>query len=169
MNVVVQSLSCVRPFATPWTAVCLVSLSFTISWSLLTFMSIESVTLPSYLILCHPLLLSLESSPASRSFPASQVFTSAIQSTGAPVSASVLPMNIQGWFLLGWIGLISLQSKALKSLLQHHSSKSIKSLALSFPYSPALTSVHDYWRNHTLDCSTFVGKVMSLLFNTLSI
>ena len=76
-------------------------------------MSIESVTLPSYLILCHPLLLSLESSPASRSFPASQVFASAIQSTGAPVSASVLPMNIQGWFLLGWIGWISLQSKGL--------------------------------------------------------
>ena len=65
-----------------------------------------------------------QSFPASGSFPVSQFFTSGSQSTGASVSASVLPVNIQGWFPLGSTGLISLLSKGLsKSLLQHHSSK----------------------------------------------
>ena len=93
---VVQLLSQAQLFVTPWAAAGQASLSFTISWSLLKFMSIESVMLSNYLIVCHPLLLSLESCPASGSFPMSQVFASAIQSTGAPVLASVLPMNIQG-------------------------------------------------------------------------
>ena len=53
----VQSLSCVWLFVTPWTATCQTSLSFTISWSLLRFMSFESVMLSNHLILCHPLLL----------------------------------------------------------------------------------------------------------------
>ena len=55
--IVVQLLSCVRLFGTPWTAACQAPLSFTISWSLLKFMCIESVMLSSYLILCHPILL----------------------------------------------------------------------------------------------------------------
>ena len=69
----------------------------------------------------------LQSCPASGSFPVSQFFTSGDQSIGVSASASVLPMNIQDWFPLGWIGWISLQSKGLKrllkSLLQHHSSR----------------------------------------------
>ena len=101
----------------PWIAARQAFLSFTISWSLLKFLSIESVMLSNCLILCHPFRLCLESFPASGSFPVSRLFTSAIQSTGAPVSASVLP--IQGWFLLGLTGLISLQSKGLSRVFSN--------------------------------------------------
>ena len=86
-------------------------LSSTISQSLLKFISIESVMLSSHLTLCCMLLLCLQSSPASGSFPMSQLFTAGSQCIRA--SASVLPMNIQGWFPLGLTGLISLQSKEL--------------------------------------------------------
>ena len=65
----------------------------------------------------------LQSFPASGSFPISQFFASGGQSTGVSASASVLPMNIQDWFPLGWTGWTTLQSKGLSSLLQHHSSK----------------------------------------------
>ena len=90
----------------------------------------------------------------------SQYFVSDDQSIGASTSASVLPMNIQDWFLLGLTGLISLLSK---SLLQHHSSK-----AFSFFYCPALRAIHDYWKSQALTRWTFVDKVISLLFNILS-
>ena len=80
---------------------------------------------------CHPTISSSvthfsscpQSFPASGLFQISQLFASSGQSIGASSSASVLPMNIQGWFPLGWTGLISLPSKGLSSLLQHHSSK----------------------------------------------
>ena len=91
---VVQLLSCVQLFATPWTVAHQTPLSFTISWNLLKFMSIELVMLSSHLILCRPLSFCLQSLPASESFPMSQLFASGGQSIGA--SASVLPMNIQG-------------------------------------------------------------------------
>ena len=79
---------------------------------------------------CHPTISSsvipfssrLRSFPASGSFPMSQFFTLGGQSTGVSASASVLPMNIQDWFPLGWTGWISLQSNTLKSLLQQHNS-----------------------------------------------
>ena len=106
--VVVQSLSRVRLFVTPWTAARQASLSFTISQSFLKFMSIESVMPPNHLIHCRP-----PSPPAfnlSRHqglFPMSQLFPSGGHSIGASASASVLPMNIQGWFPLGLTGLIS--------------------------------------------------------------
>ena len=67
----------------------------------------------------------LQSFPASGSFPMSQFFASDGQSIGVSASASVLPMNIQDWFPLGWTGWVSLLSKGLKSLLQHHSSKAL--------------------------------------------
>ena len=80
---------------------------------------------------CHPIISSsvipvsscLQSFPASESFPMSQFFTSCGQSIGASASVSVLPMNIQDLFPLGWTGWISLQSKRLSRVLQHHSSK----------------------------------------------
>ena len=81
------------------------SLSITISQSLLRFMSIVSVMLSNYLILCHSLHLLPQSFPASGSFPRSQLFKSGGQSIGAPASASVLAVNIQGWFPLGLTGL----------------------------------------------------------------
>ena len=97
-------------------------LYFTISWSLLRIKFIESVMLSNHLILCHPLLL------LPSIFPSFGVFSSELVLCMRPkywasVSASVLPINIQGWFPLGWTGLISLQSKGLKSCLQYHSSK----------------------------------------------
>ena len=98
---------------TTWTAAHQAFLSLTNSWSLLKLMSIESVMPSNHLILCHPLLLLPQSFPAAGSFPMSQLFASGGESIGASVSASVLPMNIQGWFPLELSGLISLKSKRL--------------------------------------------------------
>ena len=109
----VQLLSHVRLFVIPWTAACQASLSFTSSWSLLKLMSIESVMSSNHLILCRPLLLLPSIFPASGSFQMSQLFASGGQSIGVSASASVLPMNIQDLFPLGWTEWISLQSKGL--------------------------------------------------------
>ena len=109
----VQSFSHVQLLATPWTAVCQASLYITNSWSLLQLMSIESVMPFNHLILCCPVLLPLQSFPASGSFAMCQLFASGGQSIGAPASVPVLPMNIQSWFPLGLNGLISLLSKGL--------------------------------------------------------
>ena len=110
----------------------------------------------------------LQSFPASGSLQMSQFFASGGQSIGVSASASVLPMNIQDWFPLGWTDWISLQSKGLKSLLQHHSSKaSIPHCSAFFIVQPS----HSYMttgKTVVLTRWTFVGKVMSLLFNMLS-
>ena len=105
--VAVQLLSCVWLFATSWTAAHQASLSFTISRSLLSLMSTESVMPSNHLILFCPLLLL--SFPASGSFPVSWLFASGGHIIGASVSASVLPMNIQDWFPLGLTSWISLE------------------------------------------------------------
>ena len=105
LYIVVQSLSQVQLFATPWTAACQASLSITNYRSLLKLMSIESVMPSNHLILCHPLLLLPSIFPESGSFPMSWLFVSGGQSTRA--SASVLPMNIQGWLPLRLTGLLS--------------------------------------------------------------
>ena len=110
----------------------------------------------------------LQSFPAPGSFLTSQFFTWGSQSIGASVSASVFPMNVQDSFLLGLTGLISLQSKGLSRVFSNTQFKSINSSALSFLYGPTLTSIHDYWKTIALTRWTFVGKVMSLLFNMLS-
>ena len=88
-------------------------LSFTISQSLLRFTSTEVVMLSKHLMLCPPYPSCLQSFPASGSFLMSQLFASSDQSIGASASASILPVNIQGWYPLGLTGLISLQSKEL--------------------------------------------------------
>ena len=110
---VVQSLSHVRLFEIPWTAAYQASLSFTISWSLLKLMSIESVMPSHHLILCLPSSSRLQSFPASGSFPMSQFFASGGQNIGVSASASVFPMNVQNWFPLGLTSLISWLSKLL--------------------------------------------------------
>ena len=99
--VVVQSPRCSQLFSTPWTAAHQPSLSFTISQTLLKLMSMESVMPSNHFVLCHPLSACLQSFPASGSFPMSQLFASDGQSIGTSASASVLSMNIQGWFPLG--------------------------------------------------------------------
>ena len=94
-----------------------------------------------------PLSSYLQSFPASGSFPMSQFFASGGQSTGVSASTSVLPMNIQDWFPLGWTGWISLQSKRLSKVFSNTTNSSV----LSFLYSPILTSIHDHCENHSLD------------------
>ena len=107
---------------------------------------------------CHPTISSsvipfsshLQSFPASGSFLISQFFTSGVQSIGALASASVLPMNIQGWFPLRLTGLI-LESKDSQEFSPAPQFRSIHSLAFSFLYGPTVTSIHDYWKNHSFD------------------
>ena len=111
--VVVQSLSCIWLFVTPWTAARQASVFFTVSWSLIKLMAIESMMPSNHLILCAPLHLLPSSFPASGSFPMSWLFTSGGQGIRAAASASVLSMNVQCWFPLGLTGLISLLSKRL--------------------------------------------------------
>ena len=106
-------------FETPWTAVHQASLSFTIFWSLLKLMSIELVMPSNHLILCHPLLLLASIFSSIGSVPVSQLFASVGQSTRASASASLLPVNIQGWFPLGLADLISLQLKGLLRILSN--------------------------------------------------
>ena len=137
------------------------------SRSLLKLMSIESVMPSNHHILCCPLSC-LQFFPASGSFLTSQFFSSGGQSIGVSASASVLPVNVQDWFPLGWTGWISLQSKGLSRVLQHHSSKAsilrrsaFFIVQLSHPY---LTT----GKTIALTLQTFIGKVMSLLFNMLS-
>ena len=114
-----QLFSHVQLFVTPWTAACQAFLSITNLQSLFKFRSIESVMPSNHLILCCCLLLYLQSFPASEPFQMSQFFTSDSQSTGVSPSASVLSMNIQDWFPLGLIGLISLQSKGLSRVFSN--------------------------------------------------
>ena len=133
------------------TAACQVSLSITSYQSLLKLKSIELVVSSNISSSVIPFSSCLQSFPASESFPMSRFFTSGGQSIGVSASASVLPMNIQDCFPLGWTGWISLQSKGPSSLLQHYSSKVSNSSALSFLYSPALISIHDYWKNYNFD------------------
>ena len=106
---------------------------------------------------CHPTISSsvipfsshLQSFPASGSFQMSQLFASGGQSIGASASTSVLPMNIQDWFPLGWTGWISLQCNGLSRVFSNTTQfKSFNYLALSLLYSPTLTSILDYWKNH---------------------
>ena len=103
------SCSVVSDFGSPWTAACQASLFFTISRSLLKLMSIELMTPSNHLIFCYPLLFL----PSSGSFPMSQLIASDGQSIRLLAWVSVLPMNIQDWFPLGFTDLISLMSKGL--------------------------------------------------------
>ena len=126
---------------------------------------------------CHPTVSSsvvpffscFQSFPASGSFQMSQLFASGGQSIGVSASASALPMNTQDWspFRMDWLDLLAIQG-TLKSLLQNHSSKtSILQrwasfiVPLSHPYMTTRKTI-------ALTRRTFVGKVMSLLFNMLS-
>ena len=148
---------------TPWTAACQASLSITNSWSLLKFMSTESVMPSNYLILCCPLLL------LPSFFPSIKVYSNeSVLHIRWPKyrSLSFIYLFIYFWSLSFSIspsneysGLISFRMDwfdlavqgTLKSLLQQNSWKSINSLVLSFLYSSTLTSIHDYWKNPSLD------------------
>ena len=117
---------------------------------------------------CHPTISpsivpissSSQSFTASGSFPMSQVFATYSQSIGVSDSTSVLPMNIQDWFPLGWTGCISLQSKGLSRVFSNNTVQkhqffsaqlSCSTLISIHDYGSTLTSIHDYWKNHSLD------------------
>ena len=107
---------------------------------------------------CHPTISSsvvpfssqLQSFPASGSFPMSQFFSSDGQSIGVSASTSVLPMNIQDWFPSGLVG-SPFSPRDSQESSPTPQFKIIHSSVLSFPYSPTLTSIHDYWKNHSFD------------------
>ena len=147
----VQSLSHVQFFETPWTAAHQSSLSLTISWRLLKLMSIELVMPSNQLILCHPLLLPPSIFPSIRVFSNKSVLCIKWPKYWS-FNFSISPFNEYSGlisFRMDCFDLLTLQG-TLKSLLQHNSTASIL-LALSFLYSPILTSIQDYWKNYSFD------------------
>ena len=97
----------------------------------------------------------LQSFPASGSFLMSQFFASDSQWIGASGSASVLPMNIQGWFPLGLMGLTSLQSKGLSRVFSNTIVQKHQFFGSQFSLTSTLTSIHDYWKNYSFDYTDF--------------
>ena len=145
-----QSLSRVQLFAIPLTAACQASLSITNSW-------VHSNSWPPSRW-CHPAISSsvipfscLQPLPASGSFPMSRLFAPSGQSLGASASASVLPMNIQDWFLLELTRLISLQSKGLTRVFSNTTVQKHQFFGAQISSHPTLTSIDDHWKNHSLD------------------
>ena len=164
---VVQSLSHVWHFVTPWSAACQASQYFTISRSLLTLMDVESVMPSNHLNLGCLLLPSF--------FPSIRVFSS--EKTLRirwpkywSFSFSISPSNEYSWlisFRIDWLAVHAVQ-RTLKSLLQHHSSKASILQCSAFFMAQFWHLYMTTGKNITLTTQTFVGKVMSLLFNMLS-
>ena len=148
--VVVQLLSCVRT-RPPWTVSCQTPLSSTISLSLLLFMSIRSVMLCNHLSLCWPPLLLPSFFHSIRVFCNESVLCIRLSKYWS-FSFHDSPSNEYSGlisFRINWFDLLAVQ-RTLKSLLQHHYSKA-SILVFSLIYDPTLTSIHDYWKNHSLD------------------
>ena len=147
----VQSLSRVQLFVIPWIAARQASLSITTPG-----VYPNSCPLSRW---CHPTISSSvvpfstcpQSFPASGSFQMSQLFASGGQTIGVSASKSVLPMNTQDWSPLRWTGWVSLQSKGLSRIFSNTTVQSINSSVFNFLYTPTLTSIHDHWKNHSLD------------------
>ena len=144
----VRSLSCVRLFAAPWTAAHQASLSVTNSRSLLNSRPLSRWWHPTISSSAVPFSSCLQSFPTSGSFHMNQLFTSGGQSIGVSASASVLLMNTQDWSPLGWTPCSPRDSHESSPTPQF---KNINSSGLSFLYIPTLTSLHDYWKNHSFD------------------
>ena len=150
VDVVVQSLSYGRIFAMPWNVVHQAPLSATVSQSLLKLMSTEFVMLSHCPIFYHLLLCFSSILPRIKIFPMNWLFASGGQDIKA--SATVLPMNIQGWFTLGLSVLISLKFQELSRVFTNitiwkHQFFSV--LSQCEHYGPTPTSVQDYWKNHS--------------------
>ena len=147
----VQFSNSVWLFATPWTAGCQASLSITNSRSLLKFTSIELVMPSNHLILCYPFPL------LSSNFLTIRVFSneSALRIRWPKYwsfSFNISPSNAHSGlitFRIDWLNLLAVQGNLESSPIPQF--KSINSSVLSFLYSPTLTSIHDYWKNHSLD------------------
>ena len=148
----VQSFSHVQLFVTPWTAARQASLSITSSQRSRKLMSIESVMPSNHLIRCHPLLL------LPSIFPSIRVFSNE-SALGIwwpnywSFSFNISPSNEHPGlisFRMDLLDLLAVQG-TLKSLLQHHSSKASILRHSAFLHNPTLTSIHDHWKNHSLD------------------
>ena len=164
----VQSLSHVQLFRTPWTTACQASLSITNSWSLLKLTFVESAMPYNHLIACRPLHLLPSIFPSVRVF-----FNESVPHKGTKywrlASASVLPMNIQDWFLLGWICWISLQSKRLSRVFSNTTVQKHQFFGAQLSSQVQLSHKHmTTGKTTALTRWIFVVKVMSLLFNMLS-
>ena len=147
----VQSLSRVQRFVTPWTATCQASLFITNSQSLLKLMSIESVMPSNHLVLCRPLLLLPSIFPSIRVFSNESVLRITWPKYWS-FSFSISPSSEYSGLIslrMNWLDLLAVQG-TLKSLLQNQF-KSINSSVLSLLYGPTLTSIHDYWKNHSFE------------------
>ena len=166
--VVVQSLSHVQLFVTPWTIACQAPLSFTISWSLLKLMAIESMMPSNHIILCHSLLLP-SIFPSIRIFPSESALC--IRWPKYWNFSFTICLSNEYWglisFRIDWFDLLEVQG-TLNSLLQHHSSKASILQHWAFfivqIFHPYMTT----GKPVALTRWTFVGKVMSRLFNMLS-
>ena len=146
------SHSVVSDSATPWTAACQASLSIINSQSLLKLMSIEWVMPSNHLILCHPLLLPPSVFPSIRVFSNESALCIRWPKYWS-FSFSISPYNEYSGlisFRMDWLGLLAVQG-TLKSLLQHHSSKASILRHSAFFTVQLLTSIHDYWKNHSFD------------------
>ena len=148
-NQPVQSLSRVQLFAIPWTAARQASLSITNSKNLLKLMSIESMMPSNHLIFCCPLLLLPSILTSIRVFPNEPVLCIRWPKYW---SFSISPSSEYSGlisFRMDWLDLLVVQRTQESSPTPQF--KSINSLALRFLYGPTLTSIHDYWKNHSLD------------------
>ena len=153
--VVFQPLSCVQLLVTPRTAAHQASLSFTICWSLLKIMSIESVMPSSHLIFCHPLLL------LPSIFLSIRVFCNVSTLCIRWPKYWSFSFNIS--LFSEYSGLISFRMDWFDLLVVQASSpapqfKSINSAVLSLLYGSALTFIHDYWKNHNFDSTSLLAK-----------
>ena len=148
---VVQSLSHVQLYVTPWSAALQASLSFIISQSFLKLMSIESVMPSNHLTLCCPFIL------LPSLFPSIRVFSNGLTLLirwSKYWNLSIHPSNEYSgliFFKIDWFDLLAVQV-TLKSPPATQF-KSINSSVFSLLYGPTLTSIHDYWRNHSFDCT----------------
>ena len=162
-------LSHVLLFVTPWTAARHASLSFTISWHLLKLMPTESVMPFNHLILCHPLLLLPSIFPSIRVFPNESTLCIRWPKYWS-FNFSTSPSNEYSGLIslrIDWFNLLAVQG-SLESLLQHHSSKA----SILWPSAFFMVQLSRLYMTGgkpiVLTIQTFVGKVMSLLLNTLS-
>ena len=147
----VQLLSHAQLFATPWTVSCHTSLSITNSRSFLKLMSIKSVMPSNHLILCHPLLLLPSIFPTIRGFSNESVLSIRWPKYWS-FSFSINPSNEHSGlisFRIHWFDLLEVQGTLESSPTSQF--KNINSSELIFLYSPTLTSIHDYWKNHSFD------------------
>ena len=145
----VQLLSRVRLSVTPWTAAHQASLSIANSWSLLKLMSVDMVMPSNHLILCHPLLLVPSILPIIRVFSNESDFRIRWSKCWSFSISSSNEYSGLISFRMAWLDLLAVQDSQESSTTPQF--KSINSSALSFPYSPTLTSIHDYWKHHSFD------------------